>query len=309
MSDRRNLFIIGSPKSGTTWLQIMIGAHPRVCTTVELTLFSKYTAPWIETWNRQTANIDKGRWDQGLPFLWDEDEFYGFLRMFVDKVHAGVLATNPHATHILDKHPGYNRYVDDINRLIPDARFIHIIRDGRDVAASMVAARRRIGYGTGTVPASAAAWKEHVLAAQEARKYCGRYMEVRYEDILAFGLPTLASVFDFCELPISEEEVAEIVEAHRFQKMKAKRQHADDRAKTHQAFYRKGKAGSWREDLDAFDRYRFDRIAGDLLVELGYAQEGWWAESRYERVMLPAFCRLSAAGSRIGRAIRALAGS
>jgi hypothetical protein len=182
----------------------MIAAHPLVCTTVELTLFSMYTAPWLRAWNQQARNIENGRWYQGLPFLWDEDEFYRFLREFVDRAYERVLATNPEATHILDKNPAYAKYVDDINRLIPDARFIHIIRDGRDVAASMIAAREQIGYGTGTVRASAAAWKEHVLRGRGARKYGGRYMEVRYEDLLASGVQTLESVFDFCELPASK---------------------------------------------------------------------------------------------------------
>jgi hypothetical protein len=74
--------------------------------------------------------------------------------------------------------------------------------------------------------------------------------------------------------------------------MKAKRQHADERVKAHEAFYRKGKAGGWREDLDAVGRYRFDMVAGDLLIELGYAKEGWWAESSLQKVGLPFVRRL-----------------
>jgi hypothetical protein len=270
----QSLFIIGSPKSGTTWLQIMIAAHPQVCTTVELTLFSRYTAPWVRAWNNEAANIEEGRWHQGLPFLWEEDEFYAFLREFVDRVYERVLANNPGATRILDKHPAYARHVHDINRIIPDARFIHVIRDGRDVAASMVAARRQIGYGTGTIQSSAAAWKEHVVAAREAPDYGGRYLELKYEDLLGAGVETLKRVFDFCDLAVGRDRLTEIVEGHPFDSMKARRQYSVETVKAHEAFYRKGKAGGWREDLEPVERHMFHKVAGDLLIQLGYAQEG-----------------------------------
>ncbi len=264
--DKEFIFIIGAPKSGTTWLQAMIAAHPLVCTTIELTLFDRYTAPWINTWKRQAANIKQGRWYLGLPFLWSEQEFFDFLREFLGKVYEKVVETNPRATHVLDKHPGYSMYVEDMNKLLPNARFIHIIRDGRDVAISMMAARRQIGYGTANLPDSAAAWKKYVLSAQKARQYPERFLEVSYEDLSSAGAETLAVVFDFCDLPTSAGDAAAIVEAHQFERMKAKRQHPDKRAKTHKAFYRKGKVGSWREELGPIQRYVFDAIAGDFYV-------------------------------------------
>ena len=309
--DKQYLFIIGSPKSGTTWLQIMIGAHPLVCTTVELTLYSRYTAPWIKAWKGEADSIKRGRWNQGLPFLWTEDEFYDFLREFIGKVYERVVATNPQATHILDKHPGYSMYVEDINKILPNARFIHIIRDGRDVAGSMVAARKKIGYGTGTISESSAAWQEHIWAARKARQYHGRYLEVRYEDLLTTGVDTLKTVFDFCGLSISIEDIAAIVDAHQFEKMKAKRQSADQRVKTNAASYRKGKAGSWQEDMDPMQRYLFDEIAGDLLHELGYANDDWWAESRIQRFTLPLLAATSTGKRRwetVARAAKALLG-
>jgi len=290
--DKQFIFIIGAPKSGTTWLQIMLGAHPVVCTTVELTLFNRYIAPWIKAWKGEAANIAQGRWYQGLPFLWTEDDFYEFLRGFLSKVYERVLATKPQATHILDKHPGYSLHVEDINELLPNARFIHMIRDGRDVAVSMVAARRQIGYGPGTISDSATAWKRYVRAAQKAKQYHGRYIEVRYEDLSTAGIDTLKCVFDFCDLPASVEDVAANLEAHQFERMKAKRQHADDRVKTHEAFYRKGRVGSWQEELNPMQRYIFDEIAGDLLRELGYAEGRWWAESGRQAFTLPVWAAI-----------------
>lgn len=304
--DKELLVIVGAPKSGTTWLQIMIGAHPLVCTTVELTLYSRYTAPWIKAWNQEAANISEGRWHQGLPFLWTQDEFYGFLREFLGKVYERVLTIKPQATHVLDKHPGYSAYVEDIKGLVPNARFIHMIRDGRDVAVSMIAAKAQIGYGARTIEEGAAAWRYHVEQARKARQYRDQYLEVRYEDLSTAGVDTLKSVFDFCGLQSSVEEIASIVEVHQFERMKARRQHANSRAQTHEAFYRKGKVGSWQEELGPIERYAFDRIAGNLLLELGYARDGWWAESRSQKLMLPLVAAVSTGLRRGQRASRAL---
>lgn len=285
--DKQFLFIIGSPRSGTTWLQLMINAHPLVCTTVELTLFDKYIASWIEFWKKEAANIDQGRWHKGLPFLWTEDEFYGFLREFLVKVYERVVATNPQATHILDKNPAYALHVETINTFLSDARFIHVIRDGRDAAVSLLAARRQIGFGPDSIQGAAETWKNYVRAAQKTTKYNDRYMEVRYEELLDDGIGILKSVFDFCGLSASIEDVAAIVNEHAFEKMKASRITPAKNVKGPEGGYRKGKAGSWREELDPMQRYVFDKIAGELLRELGYAEEGWWAESKSQRFVLP----------------------
>lgn len=293
ISGKNLLLIIGAPRSGTTWLQIMLGAHPLVATTVEQTLYSRYTAPWIAAWQREAANIEQGRWYQGLPYLWSEDEFYDFLREFVGRVYGRVLEGKPQATHVLGKHPGYSAHVHDINRLLPGVRFIHVLRDGRDVALSMVAARKRIGFGAGTIQDAARAWKEYILAAREASRYQGRYLEIKYEDLLSDGPATLRTVFDFCGLPVDSDQVVAILEEHQFERMKARRQAADGKARTGAGHYRQGQAGGWQAQLGARQRCIFHQLAGDLLCELGYAGSNWWAGSKSQKVVLPPLAALS----------------
>jgi hypothetical protein len=287
ISDKQFIFIIGSLKSGTTWLQIMLGAHPLVCTTVEQTLFDRYIPSWVDIWHKETQNINVKGINKGLPFLWTSDEFSDFLLEFIDKVYAKVLINNPDATHILDKNPMYSFSVELIHELLPNARFIHLIRDGRDVAVSMMAARRNIGYGPSSFINSVETWQKYVSAAMKAEIYQDKYLEIRYEDLLINGVSTLQNVFNFCKIPITSEDLEDIVETHTFDKMKSKRQHADIRAKTHQAFYRKGRAGNWRDELSQTQMYQFDKISGDLLQKLGYAQRVWWANSNITKMILP----------------------
>lgn len=299
--DKQYVIIIGAPRSGTTWLQSMLGAHPRVSTTVELTLFSQYTASWFAIWAREMQNIKAGRWSQGLPFLWTEEEFHTFLRGFIDRVYQRVSERTPGATHVVDKHPGYSKYVDDINRLVPKALFIHVIRDGRDVAVSMVATRKRSGFGASTIQDAALAWRSHVTAARQASSFRGRYLEVRYENMLTEGIDTLKAVYDFCKLPADLDEITAIVDQHQFAQMKAKRQVGDSRARASQGHYRKGKAGSWRSELSPINRYICHRTAGALLRELGYSEKDWWATSALQKALLPPMGTAVIAGREAGR--------
>lgn len=292
LDEKQFLFVIGSPRSGTTWLQLMLGAHSAVCTTAELNLYV-YTHRWLYHWNQQADNIRQGRWPVGLPMIWTDEDFYGFLREFLDRVYSRVLDTKPEASHILDKHPGNVGFLDEIHMFIPQARFIHIIRDGRDVAASMVAAKSNIGFGTGTIPESAAEWKKHVELARKAKQYDGRYLEIRYEELLKNTEEVMKTIFCFSGLEVKESEVATIVEKHTFDKVKKERLSQVEGVKLSKHFYRKGKAGSWQNDMTPVERYLFDRAAGDLLQELGYAEEGWWAESTGQKYFLPLKAALS----------------
>ena len=285
--DKQFIFIIGAPRSGTTWLQAMLGSHPLVCTSVELTVFACYTRPWIQIWKAETANIAQGRWHAGLPFVLNDDEFYAILKLLLERVYEKVIATKPQATHILDKHPGYSFDVEDIHALLPHARFIHLIRDGRDVAVSMVAAHQNIGFGTGTIADSATEWKAHLCNARKASRYHGQYLEIRYEDLLNNGSDYLSRVFAFCELPISKEELALLWENHQFAEMKKASKMAIDPVKAPTEHYRKGIIGDWRQSLTSEEMYCFEKIAGDLLRELGYAESEWWIHSAYQKYLAP----------------------
>ena len=80
------LFIIGSPRSGTTMLQILLASHPQVASTVEQTLFNLYIAPWLETWRMEARNLKERGWKLGLPILLEEEELMEFLREFLRRV-------------------------------------------------------------------------------------------------------------------------------------------------------------------------------------------------------------------------------
>jgi LPS sulfotransferase NodH len=282
--DKQFVFIIGAPRSGTTWLQAMLGAHPSVCTFGELQLYDFYTAPWVAAWKKQ---VELGGFN-GLPTLWDEETLYQFLREFLDRVYSLALDAKPGATILLDKHPGYSRHVEHIDLLVPNAKFIHVIRDGRDVAVSLLAASEEWAklWAPKDIRSAAVFWKALVLEARKAQPYTQRYMELRYEDLFSNGIGVLKDLFEFIGAPIDDEDVKSIFNSNQFEKMKQKGTGTNKRPLP-EAFFRKGQVGDWQTVLNPAQRLIFHDMAGDLLCELGYANDSWWIGRWHQRLTLP----------------------
>lgn len=265
-SDKQYIFIVSSPRSGSTWLQLMIGAHPNVCTSIEVTIYDRYVGPLLKAWQSEVAQPNR----PGLCDQWTEAEFTDFLRDFVQRTYRPIWATNPQATHLLDKRPANAEYIEAIDQLLPGSRFIHIIRDGRDVAASMLAAAKDLWFLTDTVEKAANKWQEKVTQSRQGQVLGERYLEVRYEDLVTDGVATMAKVFDFCGLTISHAAIETIVTDHAFEKLQESRKAATEGFQMPKKFYRKGQVGGWRDELNAEQLAAFHRIAGDLLQTLGY---------------------------------------
>ena len=190
------LFIVGSTRSGTTWLHTMLGEHSQVATTVEMTTFPKYIGPVLKIWNEEKKNYDEHLQNQanvetsegvvgGLPALWSEREYIDFLRSFLTVTDEKYMFKNPQASHILEKTPENSFFINEIFLFYENAKIIHLIRDGRDAVCSKIAAKKRVGFGPTSVQEATESWKTYVLAARQAGlRGVDRYLEVRYEDLL-----------------------------------------------------------------------------------------------------------------------------
>ena len=129
-----------------------------------------------------------------------------FLRIFMESI-----ARRQHVERWTEKTPEHLLYAPEIKRTIPDAQFIHIIRDGRDVAASMGV----LGY----IPVFPWDRRREVLAAglywewllRQGRKAAQAidpdYMEVRYEDLVTNPQPTLDRISSFIGCDLNYEQI------------------------------------------------------------------------------------------------------
>lgn len=263
------IFIIGSPRSGTTWLHSMLGDHPDVASIapVELTHFSNYLPAIIDRYNLQKKNIASGI-NQGLPVIWDDAEFLEFLRSFSDSVYSKVLAHKPHATHIADKHPNYSNYTDVILKVYPNAKFIHMIRDGRDVVISAKSAKVTANIMTEDVGEMTRKWVKFIRSSRTVDK--ARCFEVKYEDVMAQTGVFLKQIFAFCGLSGDDPVIADIVARNSIDIKPVSASNTSINA------LRNNKSRLYVEKLTLEERYIFQTIGGDLMKEMGYCDNDDW---------------------------------
>ncbi|MEI9986698.1 MAG: sulfotransferase [Aliidongia sp.] len=134
----KTVFLVGCPRSGTTWLQIILGSHPGIATVRETHLFDRYLADIYARYESEAQKIGK----DGLRILLGEDKLDRLCRNFADGVLAEIAATKPGCSVVLEKTASQIWSTQLMRRLYPEAYFLHIVRDPRAVAASMLAYAR-----------------------------------------------------------------------------------------------------------------------------------------------------------------------
>ncbi len=165
-----------------------------------------------------------------------------------------------------------------VHAVLPESHFIHLIRDGRDVALSQL----EVHHGNDEVADAAAEW---VAGIEKARKTGGRigdsYLEVRYEDLVDDPQPVLERIcarigleFEPAMLEYhrgAEERLAETV--RELSRGDGEAVTAEQRAAQHANVSKppqRERAGRWRRDMSAEQQRAFESVAGDLLADLGY---------------------------------------
>jgi len=177
-----------------------------------------------------------------------------------------------------DKTPDYGFALDDIRRVLPEARFLHIIRDGRDAAASL----RDLWFSPSrNYDELVRYWASRVRTIRQLGAGRPDYMEVRYEALVADTPAVLRQVCTFLNLAWSDEmlryhlRAAERLQEHegRFNPdgsiLITKKQRI-----AQQAFVTlppdATRIGAWRKIMEPDEVVCFVNEAGPLLDELGY---------------------------------------
>lgn len=211
LKDKQFIFIIGAPRSGTTWLYKALSLHPGVATIGhELTLFNNYISPLVRSYENEMEPLKKGKWKIGLPLLWSREKLDRFILDFIDKSYTSM-DIQPEQKIVLDKHPGYSHHVELIRYYLPKAKFIHIIRDGRDAAYSWKQTWYSTGFGNPYFRGACLDWIDYKNKAKKAKKYGDDYYELRYEDLVSNFSNQLTHIFTFCKLSPPPELIQSIV--------------------------------------------------------------------------------------------------
>jgi hypothetical protein len=283
-------FIVGSPRSGTTLLRLMVDSHPEMAIPPEtgflmafdgmesasaiepstllriLTQFPADAPVWPDF---QIAADALGQRLERLRPLSISGGLRAFYQMYAErfgKVRWG------------DKTPAYIRSMKAIEAILPEARFIHLVRDGRDVAVSL---RERWFSPGHDIEIQAVFWRDNVLAGCLQGHDCRHYLEVRFEDLVQNPEVVLRGICDFIELPYSsqmlryDERAAERLREHgaRHSPSGVEIVSVEERQRQQQATcgpLMRDRIGVWRRALTADECQRFDAVAGDVLERFGY---------------------------------------
>jgi hypothetical protein len=270
------VFMYGMDRSGTTMLSLIVGAHPDIAVPYPVaglwyTLADKYSPGAMPfDGDRCAALIEEALahnrikdWDVALTADLVEVQlkdwtFPGVVDAFY-RAYAGQVGKANWAQmdiRTLDR-------LTDAADWFPDARFVHIVRDGRDVAVS----HQSYPFGAGNIAECAHAWAQRVRSNCALGRLLGprRYHLLRYEDLILAPEETLRELCDFLDVGFSpemlkyRETIDSKVPGDRMWLWSNLRQPMD-----------RSKVARWRQDMTATQRLVFEDIAGDLLEELGY---------------------------------------
>lgn len=278
-------FIIGCPRSGTTYVRDLLTCHPKVRTGRESFLFAWYLGPVIRAWNRPGGQ-ETGF--AGLRAYLTDDEFHQVVFEATDKLIA-LMAPNMQVDDIfVEKTPNHALWIPEILEIFPNAKFVHVLRDARDVTASMLAASKTFGKNWAPRYAFVAAhrWVKQVNAAQEAQKKLppNQFFELRYENLRQDPSKELRSLTNFLNLEWSEKELSEAIERNDPKnRASVGPELRGEFAKIYgpvverqKGFVRKAGAGSWKQDLRFYDKWQVWLFARRKMKEVGYPWKYPW---------------------------------
>ncbi len=268
---RPPLFVLGVSRSGTTLLRVILDRSPGIAIPDE-TFFIPQLA------HRHSSPVDPDAFLDDLRRLprlaaWgvSAEGLAASLRpgMSVGEALAATFfayAAKHGKPRWGDKTPMYMRHLGLIERLFPNAQYVHLIRDGRDAALAFLDMPEGVVTRTWAHPRSPAGfaceWRTEVRRARELGRRIGplRYLEIRYEDLVADTASAVRSICSFADVPF-EHAMLEYSGA------------VDVSAKPHhQRLLEPPTRGvrDWRTQMSRTDALAFEAIAGDLLAELDY---------------------------------------
>jgi hypothetical protein len=262
------VFVVGAARSGTTWVHDVLRAHPQVAGVFESMLF--------EPLNGVGGLLGRAHWSdppRGVARLADRAEVVADVRRLASDVLGHAL--QPHHRYLVEKTPSHVHVMREIAEVFPDSRFVHVVRDGRDVCVSWRFARRTWARGWHRAPAGlevariARRWQRAVRRGREQAAELGdRVLEVRYEELRADPFPWYRTLFEFCRIPCDDELLSAVHGRTDFD--------TSGRAEKGGGFYRSGRVGDWRRSFNLVDGLVFNAVAGQGLVEAGYESDRLW---------------------------------
>ncbi len=277
--NRAPVFVIGSPRSGTTLLyHMLLSAGDFAVYRSEALVFSLLEPRFGNPGQARNRDALFAEWLPSAYFTrsgLDPAEFRNrisagchnagdFLRIFMESI-----AEKQGVRRWADCSPDNLLYIDEIRRTIPDALFVHIIRDGRDVALSLAQQgwiRPFLKSPLQAVLASALFWEWIVGRGRtNGRRYPDVYAEVSFETLTTKPREALAALEPFLEHDLDYDRILETGIGS------VSRPNTSFPEKEPGARF--NPVGRWRKGYSERELARLESLIGAFLEELGYSLE------------------------------------
>lgn len=258
------------PRSGTTLLSSMLDAHSQIAIAPETHFFTKSPGPlapasvsardatfafFREEPGIQDMGLTEDEWHQLRTLAGSEarpvDLFQSLLRIYAARSDADVWG---------EKTPDHLAHLPDMAEAFPEAVFLVITRDPRDVYLS----QKSMPWNRDTIVETAWAWRQYATETRTYRsRYADRFLDIRYEDLLQRPEPLLSGICDLLHVPFEEKMLAFHTEA--------------DEALTAESWKQKTRQPvdpsnmeKWRGRLSPARQWVIQVVAGTAMHDFGY---------------------------------------
>ena len=279
-------FIIASPRSGSTLLRLMLSCHPELCVPQEagflITLFKKYSG-------------FSGREEELNSFLYDLQRSQKFenWKLSEKQLQRGITERTPlnyseliaavYETYIDVWQPGkkiwgdknnfFLKRIDLLNSLFPSAKFIHLVRDGRDVACSYRGLSKvREEHSpkfSSDLSDAALVWRNNVRLISENFALLNekRTLVIHYEELVREPAKILEEICTFLEVAFDQEMLNYHSEkyVHHFEPVSF-----DKWKKLNKSSVTQSQVGRWKREMFSDNVFLYQKLAGKWLEKYGY---------------------------------------
>ena len=263
---RSPIFIGGAGRSGTTLLRVILDSHSRIACGPELKVIPSVADLWAKFRSEYAPFLAESWMGEN-----EVDEiFRGFIANLLEPLrrHEGK-------ARVAEKSPNNVFYFAHLHRIFPDATFLHMLRDGRDVVASLLTMRWTTPAGapvdyTRDARLAARYWARAVRAGRDFAQTAGgkRYREIRYEELVSRPEPCLRSLFTYLDEPWEPAVM-------RFYERPRALGGESSAVQVTRAIHA-GSVGRWEIELTKDERAAVKDEVGALLIELGYCTDLDW---------------------------------
>jgi sulfotransferase family protein len=282
--------VVGCPRSGTSLLAVMLDSHPEVAVPPETAFLGPVA--WLHGSSEDirhdffaAVTADRIPLSNWSDFGLDKDAFWRRLEAIEPfTVSAGLrafyamYAEGEGKARYGDKTPGYVFLMPPIAALLPEAHFIHVIRDPGDTVLSW---RKTWFAPSQDFRTLGEMWAQHVGAGRRASTLVRRYLEVRFEDLVHHPERELRRVCEYLSLgwdprmlDYRERGAARLERLQGRPRARGPLVAREERTRIHANLTRPpdtDRLQVWRREMTAAERSVLEDAAGPLVRELGYA--------------------------------------